>query len=219
MPRYPNYPSQPRDGALPRMHEVGPSDLRYSSGTAPHYAQLIDQRYGRNLAGSDVEVQDEGSEQGWAINELNLMAEQDDVQGAGVFDPPGTKGNIHPDAGVFSGRYGIPGYLARERMYAESEVKDVTTGRPVVYVNGGAVAMDDAAQVAFLERGAYAPPQPILNNVDGQGMGFRSTVNVMQSPLPIGYFGADDAPWSAGKMLLVTGLAGLAAGALWRALR
>ena len=76
-------------------------------------------------------------------NELDLLAAADDVQGNGVFDPNGTHGNIHPDAGVFQDKQGIPGYLARERFYAPSEVIDVTSGQPVNYVPGGAVAFQE----------------------------------------------------------------------------
>jgi hypothetical protein len=236
MPHYPNYPSQPRSGDLPTMEQVGPSDLRYSSGTGPRYSGMIDQRYGRNLAGSDIEVQDEKIEQAYAINELNLMGEMDDTQGNGMFDPPGTRGNIHPDAGVFTARYSLPGYLARERMYAESEVRDVTTGRPVVYVNGGAVAMDDTAQIAFLERGAYAPPKALLDDIDVSDMGFRSIANVVQNPARIppatksgqypgsmtgyGAYGAEvSQPMTPIKMLAITGLVGLAAGALYAVMK
>lgn len=190
-PQYPHYPPQPYTGTLPSMKAVGPSDLRYSSGTASYYQNQIDASHGRRLAGLGASVQDEKAEPGWALNELRLMQEQDDVQNDGIFDPPGGKGpehgkNIYPDAGVFAGRFDLPGYLARERLYAPSQVIDATTGRPVVYVNGGAVSMDTAAQVAFIERGMYAPPKPVMTAEAMRRMPSKSTVNVRQNPEPIG---------------------------------
>jgi hypothetical protein len=186
-PRYPTYPSQPFTGRLPSMYEVGPSDYRYSSGTNPRFQTQIDRMHGRHLAGTDqVEVQDEDAQPGWAHNELKLYAEMDDVQANGIFDPPGSRSNIYPDAGVLSARFGIPGYLARERMFAESEVIDSTTGRPVVYVNGGAVSMDSAAQIAFLERGAYDPSDPVIGASRSRGTPFRSITNTRVNPIAIG---------------------------------
>lgn len=185
-PRYPVHPTQPFTGRLPNMYEVGPSDFRYSSDTAPAFQQHADRLHGRHLAGTDVEVEDEDAQPGWALNELKLYAEMDDVQANGIFDPPGTRPNIYPDAGVLAARFGIPGYLARERMFAESEVIDSTTGRPVVYVNSGAVSMDSAAQIAFLERGAYGPSDPVIGASRSRGAPFRSITNVRQHPIGIG---------------------------------
>ena len=185
-PSYPAYPSQPyRGGTLPTMEEVGPPDTRYSSGTAPFYESGIQSMYGRNLAGTDHEVQDERAEPAWATNELALYARQDDVQGSGIFDPPGTHPNIHPDAGVFATRYSLPGYHARERPFSESEVVDVTTGRPIRAVPAGAVAMDSAAQIAFIEAGLYGPPQPLISASRRRPMRRRSIANTMQNPVPI----------------------------------
>lgn len=181
MPRYPNYPSQPYTGYPPGLISAGPADLRASSGTAPYYQDRIDRMYGRHLAGFG-EVQDEAADEGYALNELRLMEEMDDVRGNGVFDPPGTKPNLYRDAGVFAGRHGIPGYIDREVVYKPSEVIDATTGRPVVYVPSGAVAIDSAAQVAHIEGGMYAPPRPVLDSQGGRILGGRPTWNVMQHP-------------------------------------
>lgn len=218
MPRYPTYPSQPYTGDVPTMVAVGPPDAAFSSGTAPYWAAKIDRLYGRHLAGADdVKVQDEQSIPAWATNELNYLAEMDDVQGNGVFDPPGTHSNIHPDAGIFSARFDIPGYLARERLYAESEVVDSTTGRPVVYVNSGAVAMDSAAQIAFIENNAYRQPEPLMSPLREGRMRARETWNVRQNPVPIGAIG--DQAASAAKALAVAGVIGLAIGAAYAAMK
>ena len=237
MPQYPRYPSQPFTGQLPSMPAMGPSDLRASSGTSPHNQRITEQAHGRRLAGIG-EVMDEDSEPAWATNEVEYYAEMDDVQGSGVFDPPGTQPNNYPDAGILADRFSKPGYLARERMYAESEVRDVTTGRPVVYVNGGAVAMDSAAQVAFIERNLYDPPVPVLNQAAHTYVGFRDTsverdqpAQVTPLPSPTAqppYSIVPPAPqaglgqesgMSAGKMLAITAAVALAAGAAYAMLR
>lgn len=136
--------------------------------------------YGRHLAGIG-EVQDEEADTGYALNELRLMEVADDVKGNGVFDPPGTRPNTYADAGVFGGRYGLPGYIERERSYELSEVIDATTGRPVVYVPSGAVAIDSAAQVATIEGGMYDPPKPVMSAMRAHRLGQKNTWDTAQS--------------------------------------
>jgi hypothetical protein len=217
-PIYPSYPSQPyAGGKLPSMVEVGPPDLRYSSGTAPYYQAGIDAMYGRSLAGSEHQVQDENAnaEAAWATNELAAYAELDDVQGSGIFDPPGTEKNIHPDAGVFAERFSLPGYHARERPFAMSEVRDVATGRPIRAVPSGAVALDDAAQIAFLERGLYAPPEPVMRAASMGPVRRVSIANWMQNPQPItatSGLGLDTS--ATGKNLLLAAAVGVAIGGI-----
>lgn len=211
-PNYPHHFAQPNEGTF---GPPGSPDLRPSTAPSPAYQAPIDQQHGRRLAGVG-EVQDEGAQPGWAANELEYLSEMDDVQGNGVFDPPGSHPNIHPDAGVFAARYSIPGYEARERPFSESEVRDVTTGRPVRAVPSGAVAMDSAAQIAFLERGQYAPPRPIINDVTAQGTPSVSTANVFQNPEPIGQATTEESStMSALKMLAITASAGIALGVGW----
>lgn len=229
MPKYPVSPSTPFTGQLPSMAAMGPPDLRASSGTSPHNQRVMEQAHGRRIAGIG-EVMDEKSEPAWATNELDYYAEMDDVQGSGVFDAPGTEPNNYPDAGILADRFSKPGYLARERMYAESEVRDVTTGRPVVYVNGGAVAMDSAAQIAFIERDLYAPPVPVLDQADHTYIPEESTAWERIHPVPISTSGlgleaSPPAPapqpsgWSAGKTLAVIGVVAFAGGALYAVFR
>lgn len=85
-------------------------------------------------------------------NELNVLSIADDVQGNGVFDPPGSQGNIHPDQGVFADHLTLPGFLVRDKFYEPSQVIDGTTGEPVMYVPAGAVAIDQAQLDAIRER-------------------------------------------------------------------
>ena len=210
-PQYPFYPQQPNSGTF---GPPGSPDLRPSQAPAPFYQAQIDQQYGRRLAGVG-EVQDEGANPGWAANELELLSEMDDVQGNGVFDPPGSHPNIHPDAGILAARYSLPGYDARERPFSMSEVRDVTTGRRIRVVPGGAVAMDSAAQIAFIEQGLYDPPNPIINDVTAQQTPEVSTAMVFQNPQPIGQDAAPAPSTQWKKMITYTAGAGLLLGIGW----
>lgn len=223
-PNYPQYPSTILTGDLPSPAAMGPWDMYPSSSTAPYYQRRLDSMYGRHLAGAEKPVGSD-EEPAYALNELKLMAEMDDTQGAGVFDPPGSRPNIYPDAGILASAYSLPGYLARERMYAPSEVVDSNTGRRVVYVNGGTVSMDSTAQIAFLEGGRYAPPRPYLNQYSERDTPMESTVNVRQNPVPVTVQGppamgdgeqvASTGMSPAGKMIVALGVAGVGVGVLY----
>lgn len=185
---YPVYASTIMSGDLPTQVQMGPWDLYPSSSTGPSYQRRYDKMYGRHLAGVDRGLQKamgSDDEPAYALNELRLMNEMDDVNGNGVFDPPGTRPNIYPDAGIMASKYAIPGYLHRDRMYAPSEVIDANTGRPIQYVNGGTVSMDTTAEIAFIEGGAYRAPRPFLDMFSEHNMEGRSTVNVAQNPIPV----------------------------------
>lgn len=229
MTHFPVYPTQPFTGQPPSMwSDVNrASDTRYSSSTAPYYQAQIDAAHGRHLAGSDDEVQDEQSNSGYALNELRLMAEMDDIQGNGVFDNPQvTAPNIHSDAGVFSVRFSLPGYLARERMFAPSEVRDVTTGRPIIPVPNSPVAFDTNEQVAYIERGLHQPFGPVVSETSRGDMPYESIVNVVQNPERI-KMGPPPPPGMSGfwppedgkKALLLVGGAAVAAGVLLMVLK
>lgn len=133
-------------------------------------------------------------EPAYAHNELRVMAEMDDTQGDGIFDPPNAQKNVHPSAGSFAANYSLPGMHARERPFSFSEERDVTTGRPIRAVPSGAVANDSAAQIAFLEQGLYPRPQPTHSLID-KPTGFKSTANVMQNPVAIGTNGTKGSQW------------------------
>ena len=147
-PPYPVYDSTPLfGGSLPSIEEIGPPDTRPSSMN-PSY-NVYGAAWGRNLAGlgQDSMTADEGIRD--YPNELNVLAEADDVQGNGVFDPAGSHGNIHPDEGVFADHESLPGYIVRDRFYRPSTVIDGTTGEPVLFVPSGAVAIDQAQEDAY----------------------------------------------------------------------
>jgi hypothetical protein len=227
MAKYPVFDPQPYTGNLPTQIEAGPPDFLYTGGTAPFYQAPIDARYGRTLAGN--EVQDEkaamANENAWSPGELNALAEMDDVQGNGIFDAPGSHPNIWPDAGVFATRFSLPGYSAREKMFEKSEIKDATTGRAIVPVPSGAVSIDPAAQIAMLEAGRYPTPQPILNANAEYALRAKSIANVAQNPQAVHGFGADETPPSTGagltpaQLILATAAVGLAAGGIWALVR
>jgi hypothetical protein len=225
---YPHYSPQPYTGNLLTGKEGGPPDARFTSLTAPAYQNAIDERYGRMLAG-DTDVQDktQSPDNAFAVNELAMLRELDDVQGDGIFDPPGTHPNIYPDAGVFAGRASLPGYHVREVPFMRSEVRDATTGRPIIPVPNGAVSLDTPAKLARLENQFYAPSQPVVwSNRGGQVYG-KSTANVVQNPEPvkgIGRWGVGvDAPTppapDTGRTVMAVIGVGLAAGALWALLK
>jgi len=224
--QYPSYPSQPFTGNLLTGKQGGPPDARFTSLTASVYQAPIDARYGRMLAGDTV-VQDENAEpdNAWAVNELEALRELDDVQGDGIFDPPGTHPNVYPDAGVLAARFSLPGYHVREVPFKYSEVRDATTGRPIIPVPNGAVSLDTPAKIAQLERQQYAPSQPVVWSNRGGRVNEQSIVNWAQNPETVrgvGRWGtgADatppvpPAPGSGKTVMAVIGV-GLAAGALY----
>lgn len=215
-PVYPAYASQPTRGSLPSMVKMGAaSDLNPGGGSAsaPYYKNQLMLQSARQLGDAAV-VQDEAPEPGYAWNELKVLAEADDVKGDGIFDAPGTQPNIYPDAGVLAGRFGLPGYLARERMFEKSEVLDATTGRPTVHVNAGAVSMDSVAQIAYLERNRYSPMQPVVRAGGARGMAPQSIVNVRVNPEAVKGLGQAGGLGTIG-WLAVLGAVGLAAGAAY----
>jgi len=215
--RYPDYPSQPFTGNLLTGKQGGPPDARFTSGTSPYYQSAIDRNYGRALAG-DNEVEQPNN--AWAVSELEAMRELDDVQGDGIFDPPGTHPNVHADAGSLAARYALPGYHVREVPFKFSEVRDATTGRPIMPVPNGAVALDTPVKLAMLERNLYAPAQPIVWSNRGGQVTDRSIANVVQNPEPVsmGRWLGDDVPPvppNNGRTVLAVIGVGLAAGALY----
>ena len=172
-PPYPVYAPQPMfGGRLPTIDEIGPPDLR-PSGLNPYY-DMYRGAHWRNIAGLGDNMQtsaDEGIQN--YPNELDLLANADDVQGNGVFDPAGTQGNIHPDYGVFADHADLPGYLVRDQFYEPSQVIDGTTGEPVLYVPGGAVAIDQSqldtvrARQLLWELPPGVSPQKVRDTPDG----------------------------------------------------
>ncbi len=219
--QYPFYPSQPFTGTPLTGKQGGPPDARFTSLTAPEYQAPIDRRYGRALAGDTSVQAKESPDNAWAVNELEALRQLDDVQGDGIFDPPGTHPNIYPDAGVLAARYALPGYHVREVPFKFSEVRDATTGHPIIPVPNGAVSIDTPAKLAQLERFQYAPAQPIVWSNRGGQVSSQSTANVVQNPEAVNGLGrwlgdaAPPVPSTTGKTIMAVVGVGLAAGALY----
>ncbi|NIV54054.1 MAG: hypothetical protein GWN53_19660 [Gammaproteobacteria bacterium] len=223
--RYPRHPSQPNAGNLPPMPAMGPSDL-HPSAHNPNY-DVYNMSRGRYLGalgaqggGSAPEAQSaDGRSQQYMSSlergmkdypeELDYLSEVDDVQGNGVFDAPGTHGNIHPDSGVFSDRESLPGYVARERPFAPSEVLDVNTGKPVVFVPGNAFYLDPRTPWVMDELKLYEPGMP---STGGQGVAQRSTVVPDQPGWPVSGVGAAEQRKKTTNMVIMAALGGLSIG-------
>lgn len=152
-------------------------------------------------------------------NELAALAEEDDVQGNGIFDPAGSQPNLHPDEGVFGDRKSIPGYMAREQMFAPSEVLDVNTGKPVMYVPGNAFMLDPRTAHQLREESLYYPG---LTTTGGQGVPSVPTVQprqpgpVVPPSWPMQGVGQDNGEAAGGmsrnQMLITAAVGGLALG-------
>jgi len=221
MMRYPRYPSQPNSGDLP-PGDTWPVDLR-PSGHNPYY-DVYKMTKGRFLGslGDDAPRSQQAptADQGITdyANELNTLSAEDDVSGNGIFDPAGAQQNLHPDTGVFADSASIPGYLARERFYAPSEVTDVNTGKPVMYVpGGGGFMMDPRTQWMVDDAALYYPGMP---NTGGQGVEQLPTVQPMQPAWPVTPpMGQSDenekARAGVNNMLVAGAIGGLAIGLVW----
>lgn len=124
-------------------------------------------------------------------NELDILQQADDVDGNGVFDPAGSHGNVHGDYGVFADHVSLPGYVERDRFYQPSEVIDATTGNKVVYVPGGAVAIDRAQRRAFRQLDDFWELPPSMNPFPTEDLAFESTVIPDQPAWPVGQANGD----------------------------
>ena len=153
-------------------------------------------------------------------NELRLMEELDDTLGTGIFDPEGTHGQVHAGEGIFAAHYAMPGYLARERFFQPSEVVDATTGRQILPVPAGAVAHDDVAKIAYLEKlrlNAYRPDTlPYESPLAVQAIDQIWQNQQRITPGGVGGYGADEPPKSssAAGTIVAVATAALAAGVL-----
>lgn len=209
--RYPAHPSQPYTGS-PFPYDQGPPDALPSQLNPRLYGPT---GRGRNLAGlGDDEpiparMNADGKYQDYP-NELDALQVVDDVDGNGIFDPHGTHGNIHPDAGIFSDAASLPGYLARERFFAPSEVIDVTTGQPVMFVPGNAFMLDPRTDDMLSAAALYNPGLP---ETGGEQTRLRSTVEPDEASWAVGEAPPEPyAPASKANMFLVAAIAGLAIG-------
>jgi hypothetical protein len=203
-------PSQPYTGS-PFAYDQGPPDALPSATNSRLYGHLGRGRFLGSLGADEmrsapVASADPGNQT--YPNELNSLSVLDDVEGNGIFDAYNTHGNIHPDAGVFADAASLPGYLAREKFFQPSEVIDVTTGQPVMYVPGNAFMLDPRSDAALAERALYIPGLP---ETGGEQTAMRSTVIPDEAAWAVG----ETVPYEAASktnMFLVAAIAGLAIG-------
>jgi len=194
-PPYPVYRDTRFYGDLAPYPIAVHTDLN-PSGHNPAYSVYAG-AHGRHLAGlgtMDIDSINAEGIQNYP-NELAILADSDDVVGNGVFDPHGSHGNVHADQGVFQDHLSLPGYIDRERFYAPSEVIDATTGRPLMYVPGGAVPIDDGQRRAFEDRLLWELP-PGVNPWQPNPTPFESSVIPTDAAWPISGLGAEPAPSS-----------------------
>lgn len=142
-------------------------------------------------------------------NELEMLAHMDDVQGNGVFDPPGAHPNIHPDSGVFGDRESLPGYIAREESFVPSEVLDITSGNRVMYIPGNSFMLDPRTDQTLAARSLYLPGMP---RTGGEPLRHRSIVIPNDGAWPVGASEVPAEPASSGQMFAMAAFAGLAIG-------
>lgn len=237
--------SQPNGGSVPSMVEMGPYDLL--PGQHNPFYDVYSLSRGRYLgslgqdasqptqappsADAGVKPEDYMSSVQRAMkdypNELDALTAEDDVQGNGIFDAPGTHGNIHPDEGIFADRESLPGYLARERFFEPSEVIDINTGEPVMYVPGNGFMLDPRTQWAVDQINLYEPGMP---NTGGAGVEQVSTVEPRQPGWPVeglGRYGRGargagvvaPAPKSTASPLILAAVAGISIGLVYGLLK
>jgi len=108
-------------------------------------------------------------------NELDSLSEQDDVFGNGMFDPPGSHGNVHPDAGVFADHLSLPGDIHRTQFYAPSEVNDLVGGGKTMYVPGGAVAWQQGQARTLREKQLFWEIPPGVSPIPEDQVSEEST--------------------------------------------
>lgn len=211
-PPYPKYFPTRFDGEPERSY--GPPDL-WPSAQNPSYSAYRGTR-GRFLAGLGSEIKETDMLSADGIkdyaNELDTLAAADDVVGNGLFDPPGTAGNIHADYGVFADHENLPGYVARDHFYTPSEVIDATTGRHLMYVPAGAVAIDKAQMQAFNSRLLWELP-PGINPWQPVDVDAQSMVTPKDAAWPIGETETPvKEPAPAMNMFVMAAAAGVAIG-------
>jgi hypothetical protein len=100
--------------------------------------------------------------------------QDDDVAGNGIFDGAGALPTANAGTGVFESAYSLPGYVYRERPSEPSEIRDTTTGLPVVFEPGPSNWHDDMRETYRpfdLEVPRYYAQNPVIRPKPFQGLG------------------------------------------------
>lgn len=188
----PPYPEYSEKGIQPEPYPYGPPDLR-PSGLGPGYS-VYASAHGRNLAGMDNSNFDRKNSEGIETypNELNMLSQFDDVDGNGVFDPNDSHGNVHPEEGIFQDHVNLPGYIARDKFYAQSEVSDLTKPNGyTMYVPGGAVSFQQGQQRTFEKNELLWDLPPSVSPYQADPTDEQSIVEAPTATWPVS--GAEDA--------------------------
>jgi hypothetical protein len=192
-------------GYKPVSAPFGPPDV-WPSGRNPGY-DVYASAHGRNLAGVETMNADEVENY---PNELNLLAEADDIDGNGVFDPNLTHGNVHPNEGVFAAHYSLPGYVEREHFYSPSEVTSLPRGGDVMYVPGGAVAFQQGQPETLRANNLLWELPPGVAPFQYDPLTQQQIVDAPTATYPVG---ATDGAAASTKMWWIAGAVGVAVGA------
>ena len=213
----PPYPVYDEAGFERQPLPFGPPDM-WPSGLGPEYS-VYASAHGRHLAG-DNEMEPKGidSQTSEGIetypNELNVLSQADDVDGNGVFDPHGSHGNVHPDAGVFQDHESLPGYVARDHFYDLSEVEDLTKpGGRTMYVPGGAVAFQQGQQETYEQQQLLWSIPPGMDHFNPVSPERESIVDAPTAATPIGEAVEPQKP-NYTPYYIAAGI-GIVAGGLW----
>lgn len=201
----PEYPAFAERGYSPDWNPFGPPDL-WPSGDGPGYS-VYAAPHGRNLAGVD-DMNAEGIET--YPNELDLLAEADDVRGNGLFDPNGSHGNVHPNEGVFADHQSLPGYIDRDHFYTPSEVEDLPGGGQVMYVPGGAVSFQQGQPETLRQNQLLWELPPSVRPFAPDPLPMESTV--LAPTAERGIQGLGFLPEMTTKNMVIAGVLGIAVG-------
>ena len=212
IPQYPVY----NESAFGFQRQTWAPDMR-PSGLGPGYS-VYASTFGRNLAGvgDNMEGSFSGSSEGIEVypNEVEALSVADDVVGNGVFDPNGSHGNVHPDAGVFQDHASLPGYVARDRFFERSEVKDLTQpDAEVVYVPGGAVSFQQGQQQTYAQNQLLWELPRNMNPFPMENLPSESIVNAPTATNPVGQ--TPESSENPHKWYYVAAGVGVVAGISW----
>lgn len=134
------------------MHEHG----RFYSGFGTDVS--LNDPFPGNANTGDVEYADNDA--------MDQLEAEDDVAGSGIFDAPGRRSTIHSTLGVFADHPSLPGYAAREQLFAVSkDVVDPIHGADVVYLPAGGMTYVERGgrRTDYLDREQSVPPAAELS--------------------------------------------------------
>ena len=170
--------NQPYTGSLENQDPIS-RELALTGQTNPIVARELAVTHGRFLSGlgePKMVAKDEESDF-YHQPDVNLMEQQDDVLGSGIFDDGRSPATVNASMGVFEARYSIPGPHAREVPFTVNhEITDIANGAAVVGIpSGGLNYVEHGDAIGYLDPTTryepYAEP-----GVGGRGWDADSTL-------------------------------------------